>query len=135
MNRTLHSTAHLTNAVLGIQVSATKTGEVIDRDNYRDAVLHVLVANVTGTPTAQEVVVKLQHSDTTTTGDFVDVDVQGIKSDLTVTESGELHVNLDGFKRFIRVVANANFTGGTTPKADIVGTVALGNMVTNPVRG
>lgn len=134
MNRTLHSTANVKNAVLGVQVAATKTGEVIDRFNYRDLILHGLVANVTGAPTAQEVTFKLQHSDTDVSADFVDVDIQGIQSVLTVAEEGELHVNLDGFKQYVRVVVNANFTGGTSPKADIVGTAVLGNMVANPVR-
>lgn len=135
MNRTLHSSAHVVNAVLGVQVAATKTGEVVDRFNYRDAILHAVVANVTGAPTGKEVTLKLQHSDTDVAGDFVDADIQGVPSTLVVAESGELHVNLDGFKQYVRVVASANFTGGTAPKADIVGTLVLGNMVSNPVRG
>jgi hypothetical protein len=135
MNRVLHSTANVKNALLGVQVATTKTGDIIDRFNYRDAIIHGLVANVTGTPTAQEVEFKLQHSETDVAGDFVDVNIQGIQSAFTVTADGELHVNLDGFKQYIRVVATANFTGGTTPKADLVGTVVLGNIVSNPVRG
>jgi hypothetical protein len=135
MNRVLHSTANVKNGVLGIQVAASKTGDVIDRFNYRDAIVHVLAANVTGAPTAQEVTVKIQHSDTELAGDFVDAAVQGVPTALTVAQEGELHVNLDGLKQYIRIVANVAFTGGTTPKADIVGTVVLGNMVSNPVRG
>lgn len=134
MNRTLHSTANVKNAVFGSQVS-TKTGEAIDRFNYRDAILHAVVGNVTGTPTAQKVVLKVQHSDTATAGDFVDAEIQGIESVLTIEQEGELHLNLDGFKQFVRVVATATFTGGTTPKADVIGTIVLGNMVSNPVRG
>lgn len=135
MNRTLHSNAHVKNAVLGIQVESNQTGEVIDRFNYRDLILHGLVANVTGEPTSRKVTLKLQHSDTDVPDDFVDVNIEGIKSVLTIKEGeGELHVNLDGFKQYIRVVANVKFTGGTTPKADIVCTAVLGNMVANPVR-
>lgn len=134
MNRVLHSTANVKNAVLGVQTAATKTGDVIDRFNYRDAILHAVVANVTGAPTATSVALKIQHSDTDVPGDFVDANIQGIASVLTVTDQGELHVNLDGFKQYVRVVATATFTGGTTPKADIVGTLVLGNMVSNPIR-
>lgn len=134
MNRTLHSSAHVKNAVLGVQVAATKTGDIIDRSNYRDAILHAFVANVTGAPTAQEVTLTVQHSDTDQTADFVDADIQGINSVVTVVDEGELHLNLDGFKQFVRVVATASFTGGTAPKADIVGTLVLGNMISNPER-
>lgn len=135
MNRTLHSSAHVKNAVLGIQVATTKTGDIVDRFNYRDAILHVQVANVTGTPTAKEVTLKLQHSDTDVTGDFVDVDIQGIASTIvTAEDEAELHINLDGFKQYVRVVATTAYTGGTAPKADVIGTFVLGNMVTNPVR-
>ncbi len=135
MKRTLHSQAHVKNAVLGVQVASSKTGVIVDRFNYRDAILHLLVTNVTGTPTGQSIAVKVQHSDTDTAGDFVDADVQGIETTLTVTgDEGELHLNLDGFKQYIRVVVDASFTGGTTPKADVVGTFVLGNMVSNPTR-
>lgn len=134
MNRTLHSTAHVKNAVLGVQVASSKTGEVIDRFNYRDAILHVAVANVTGAPTATAINVKVQHSDTDVAGDFVDANVQGITTQLSTDSEGELHLNLDGFKQFVRVVVDAQFTGGTTPKADVVGTLVLGNMVSNPER-
>jgi uncharacterized protein with PIN domain len=134
MNRTLHSAAHVKNAVLGTQVAATKTGDAIDRFNYRDAILHALVANVTGAPTAQELTIKIQHSDTDVAGDFVDAAIQNIPSTLTVTGEGELHVNLDGFKQYVRVVASLNFTGGTSPKADVIVTAVLGNMYSNPER-
>lgn len=139
MNRTLHSNAHVKTGLLVVQSGATATtkGTEIDRFNYRDAIIHANVANATGTPTKTAVNFKLQHSDTTTDGDFVDVDIQGIESTFAVDKEGEaeLHVNLDGFKQYIRVVATAALTGGTTPKVDVIGTVVLGNMVSNPVRG
>lgn len=137
MNRTLHSTANVKNAVLGLGVASTKQGEVIDRSNYRDAIVHLLVDNVTGSPTSAEVTVKVQHADTEDSADFVDADIEGIQSTFTVEGEGEgeLHINLDGFKQYIRVVANTSFQGGTSPKADVVGTVVLGNKVANPVRG
>jgi len=135
MNRVLHSTANVKNAVLGVQVTAPQTGASVDRFNYRDAILHVLVANVTGAPTAKSVAVKVQHSETDVPGDFVDVVIQGQAGEIVVTDTeGELHLNLDGFKQYVRVIATPAFTGGTTPKADIVGTIVLGNKVSNPVR-
>lgn len=135
MNRVLHSTAHVKNAVLGIQVTSAKTGVAIDRFNYRDAILHVAVDNVTGAPTAKNIEVKVQHSDTDVAGDFVDADIQGIDTVLEVADAeGELHLNLDGFKQYVRVVVAASYTGGTAPKADVIGTLVLGNMVSNPVR-
>lgn len=135
MNRTLHSNAHVKNFLVGSQVATTKTGDVIDRFNYRDAIVHLLVTNVTGTPTAKEVTLKLQHSDTDVSADFVDVDIQGITSTIVTEENeAELHLNLDGFKQYVRVIATTSYTGGTAPKADIIGTIVLGNMVSNPVR-
>lgn len=135
MNRTLHSTAHVKNAVLGVQVASSKQGNIIDRTNYRDAILHVVVDNITGSPTATDITITLQHSDTDQSADFEDVNIQGIPSVLDVDGAGEaeLHLNLDGFKQYVRVVVSANFTGGTSPKADVVGTLVLGNMEYNPI--
>lgn len=134
MNRVLHSNATVVNGLLAVQVATTKTGEAIDRNNFRDAIVHGLVSGVTGAPTATEVTFKVQHSDTTTTGDFVDADIQGVASTFVIVEEGELHINLDGFKRYVRIVATAKFTGGSTPKADLVSTVVLGNPLAMPGR-
>lgn len=126
MNKTLVQHATVKNALFGVDVASTKTGEIIDRDAQRDAIIHA-VAVTTGSPTATSIELKLQHSDTEVTGDFVDAVIQGQETALTIDAEGELHVNLEGFKRYIRVVANASFTGGTTPKATIVATAVLGN--------
>lgn len=133
MKRVLHSNATVKNGLVAVQ-AATKTGEVIDRFNFRDAIVHGLVTNVTGTPTATEVTFKVQHSDTDVTGDFKDAVIQGHATSVVINSEGELHLNLDGFKQYIRIVATANFTGGTSPKADLVATVVLGNPVTMPGR-
>ena len=64
-----------------------------------------------------------------------DADIQNIRSSFTATEEqNELHLNLDGFKQYIRIVTDTKFNGGTAAGADIIGTVVLGNMVSNPVR-
>lgn len=134
MNRTLHSNATVKTAVLG-SGSGSKTGTIIDRMNYRDAIVHIAVANVTGNPDGTEVAVKVQHSETDKASDFVDADIQNIRSSFTATEEqNELHLNLDGFKQYIRIVTDTKFNGGTAAGADIIGTVVLGNMVSNPVR-
>lgn len=130
MRKTLVQQANVKSALVGIGVATSKTGTVIDRGGYRDGILHVVLGDVTGTPTATDVTVKLQHSDNGT--DFVDVDVQHV---VAVTESlkaageqTELHLNLEGFKQFVRVVATAKLTGGTTPKVDVIGTLVIGNI-------
>ena len=126
MNKTLVQHATVKNVLFGADVAATKTGEIIDRDAKRDAIIHA-VAVTSGAPTSTAIELKLQHSDTEVTGDFVDADIQGQATAFTIDAEGELHVNLEGFKRYIRVVATASFTGGTSPKATIVASAVLGN--------
>jgi hypothetical protein len=137
MKRTLVQHATVKNAVVGIDVASSKTGVIIDRDGFRDGILHVILDNVTGSPTAVDVTVKLQHSDTDQPADFADVDVQGVT---TVTQSltaageeTELHINLEGLKRYVRAVVSANLTGGTSPKVNVIGTLVLGNAENLPI--
>lgn len=137
MKRTLVQHATVKNAVVGIDVSTSKTGTIIDRDGFRDGILHVILADVTGSPTAVDVTVKLQHSDTDQPSDFTDVNVQGVASvtqSLTAAgEETELHINLEGLKRYVRAVVTANLTGGTSPKVNVIGTLVLGNAERLPI--
>lgn len=117
---------HLLNALsqaLGLVLAAaarrtsTLTGTEIDVLHYEGVALVVLNASA-GTGTNPTLDVKLQHSDTTTSGDFADVtgatftQVTGVAGTAGVQI---LRVNVSDLKRYLRVIGTI---AGTTPSFD-----------------
>jgi hypothetical protein len=106
--------------------SATNKGAAIDRLGFDSGVLHAMVGAAAGGPSAQSAIFKLQESDTTTDGDFADVTGASLAAMTADNASGYLDINLQGFKRYIRVVCTVALTSGSTPTLPVAATITLG---------
>lgn len=136
MRKTLLETVKpLKGLIKAAQAAGTVNGAVIDRDGFRDAVVHLGVGAASGAPTATKVTLKIQHGDAADGSDAVDAVIANVTTvSGEVGANGETYLNLDllGFKRYIRPVAVVAFTGGTSPAVDVAATVVLGNAEHNP---
>lgn len=97
--------------------SATVNGPAVDLDGF-DAALIVL--NTGAIVSAGDFGVKLQHSDTSTGGDFVDVPAADVQTNApaTLTANGSFKLGYIGSKRFIRIALTK--AGGTSIAAGAV---------------
>jgi len=115
-----------------ISGSAAVDGTILDRLNIGSAKLILERAVVTGAPSAAALAVIIQHgaaanlSDATT---FVTLETA-----LNVLLAGltEYLLNLEGAKRYIRVVVTPTYTGGTTPGNIACGEVLFGDYAEDP---
>jgi hypothetical protein len=106
--------------------SATNKGDAIDRLGFNSAVMAAAVGAAAGGPSARSAIFKVQQSDTTTDGDFVDVSGAALAAMTADNASGYLDLNIQGLKRYIRVVCTVALTGGTTPTIPVAATIILG---------
>lgn len=107
-------------------------GAALDRLGFASGKLIAQVGAPTGTPTSFTATVKLQESDTTTDGDFVDIDGASFVLDAD-GESNSLDFNLQPRKRYVRAVATPAFVDGTSPTVPLQATILLGGKYTSPV--
>lgn len=109
-------------------LAATTTGAALDLIGFNSAMLVVSTGAIVG---LGDFTVKLQESDTTTSGDFTDVaaaDLHGTFPAILAADS-VVKVGYRGFKRYVRAVITKN--GGTSIAA---GSVLLkGDAVARPV--
>lgn len=99
--------------------TAAATGAAKDIKDYTGNVKIVLSVLAGGTGSVD---VKIQHSDTTTAGDFVDLDPAVAFTQVTTGASRqEKLINVDACKRYIRVVGTIA-TGPQTLGVDLIGT-------------
>lgn len=117
--------------------AATITGTTIDRATpggtlYLSGVAHVQLGSASGTPDSFTVTSKLQHSDTTTSGDFVDV--TGATGTTLTADASQTQFDFDcvGLKRYIRLILVVTFVNGTSPKIEVASTIALGGADHEP---
>lgn len=108
------------------QAAGADNGPAIDRQGYQSATLFGARGATSSDPSAHSVTYKLQHSDTTENADFSDVTGEALAALTADNTSAKKAVNLTPLKRYIRIVATAAFTGGTTPAIPISSTVILG---------
>ncbi|MEF2074358.1 hypothetical protein [Consotaella aegiceratis] len=109
--------------------SASYTGDPVDLLGFDSVALVVNTGAVTG---GGDMTVKLQESDTTTSGDFTDVDadhLQGEGLDDPLEANSTTKVGYRGFKRFLRPVFTLN--SGTSVSTGAV--FILGNVHDRPV--
>ncbi len=118
---------HLLNALAQAVVSAlaaaarrtsTLTGTAFDALSYEAEALIVLNASAATAGTTPTLDVKLQHSDTTTAGDFVDTGYAFAQvTDVSGTAGVQtLKVNISDLKRYLRVIGT--IAGTNTPTFD-----------------
>ena len=108
--------------------SASFNGDPVDLKGFDSVALVVNTGAVSG---AGDMTVKLQESDTTTSGDFTDVPaarLQGAIASPLVTAT-TAKIGYRGFKRYLRAVLTLN--SGTS--VSVAATFILGNAADRPV--
>ena len=130
-----------TNAVTGLLPVITVgngavAGVAVDRLGYLSCGLLYTAGICPSVPTGFTVAMKIQHSDTTTSGDFVDfatIETFGTAADLSAASvTTYWDVNLRGAKRYIRAVQTLTFTGGSSPSQLAAIAVVLGDKSVDP---
>jgi len=108
--------------------AASVTGEIVDTRGFDSAMVLVQTGAIVG---AGDFTPTLQHSDTTTGGDFADVEAADLLGEFPVilTANGVTRVGYAGPKRYLRVVLTMN--GGTSIAASA--SVVLGHPHQRPV--
>lgn len=117
MRKDLHSNFGVALALAPAVQAAAINGNAVDLSGFSAAMVVINTGAIAG---AGDFGVKLQHSDTATGGDFVDVpaaDVQG-SVPATLTADGSFKLGYIGKKRFIRVAVSK--AGGTSIAAGAV---------------
>ena len=132
----VHDIGSFIKPVEGILPQATDgaadvNGAAYDRLGFNSGVIAASVGASTGAPTAVSVVFKLQESDDGSTGwtDVADASVT-IDAENTI---GDVNLKLAGTKQYVRVVATAALTGGTSPTLQIGASLVLGGAEEKPV--
>lgn len=111
--RDLYSNIKAAHALVPAVRYATVTGTTIDLKGSNRAAVVVSTGDREGTGGFS---LKLQESDTTTSGDFADVAAALVDSDAPATLAGSSVYRLGyrGHKRYIRLVATASAPAGIT---------------------
>jgi hypothetical protein len=102
----LHPVASETGTFTG---ATTNIADLKDFDGDIQVILDAGAAAASGTMTG-----KIQHSDTTTSGDFSDVTSGGFTAVAQAASKQTLTLNRDGLKRYIRFVGTIASSGTTT---------------------
>jgi hypothetical protein len=115
-------------AVAPAVLSATNTSAAIDLLGFDSG---AVVINPGAIVSAGDFTAKLQESDTTTSGDFADVDAEDLVGEFPASLSADSVVKIGyiGTKRYLRTVITKN--GGTSIAAGAV--VIKGHVLTRPV--
>lgn len=102
-----------------------QTGVVIDRKGFYGAVFTTVVGLATGSPSAQTVDTKIQECDTSG-GSYTDISGATMTQITADSLGGEINLDLNSIKRYIKVVTTVALTGGSTPKLPVGVTYVLG---------
>lgn len=115
-------------AVAPAVLSTTDTSDPIDLQGFESA---AVVINTGAIVSAGDFTAKLQESDTTTSGDFADVDASDLVGEFpaSLEAASVVKVGYIGHKRYIRTVLTKN--GGTSIAAGV--TIVKGNAHERPV--
>lgn len=117
MRKDIYSNTGLALALAPAVQAAAVNGSAVDLKDFASALVVVNTGAIVG---AGDFGVKLQHSDTSTSGDFVDVPADDVKSNAPATLAADSSYKLGyiGSKRFVRV--SLTKTGGTSIAAGAV---------------
>lgn len=115
-------------ALVPAVLSATATGPALDLIAFGSA---AVVINTGAIASAGDFTAKLQESDTTTSGDFTDVDADHLEGAFpaSLEANAVVKIGYRGFKRYIRLVVTKN--GGTSIAAGAV--LIKGHAAERPV--
>ena len=109
--RSLEPNIGAVQAIAPAVLSATTTGSALDLKGFESA---ALVVNTGAIVSAGDFSIKLQESDTTTPGDFADIDAAHItgSTPATLEANSVYRLGYIGHKRYLRAVATK--AGGTS---------------------
>jgi hypothetical protein len=126
--RDLASNIGIAQTLAPVDYAATTKGVAVDLIDFESAAVVVNTGAITG---SGQYAVSIQESDTTTDGDFVNVDAADLVGSLpaALEASAAYKVGYVGHKRYIRAVITK--TSGTSVVADAV--VVLANAHKRPV--
>lgn len=110
--------------------SAAVNGVGINRLGFRYAWCAIAVGATTGSPTSFTVDAKVQESDDDST--YTDVTGATMTQITAANQVGEIGLNLEGRKKFIRLVITPAFTGGTSPTVECCGVICLTDPTESP---
>ncbi|ASP85472.1 hypothetical protein CDO26_13245 [Sinorhizobium meliloti] len=115
-------------AIVPAVLAASANGAAIDLKGVGSV---AIVLNTGAIEAAGDFTAKLQESDTTTSGDFADVDASHVMGELpaSLAANSVVKVGYRGFKRYVRVVLTKN--GGTSIAAGAV--AVMGYVQDRPV--
>lgn len=116
-SRDISNNIGVVSAVVPQVLAATDTGAAIDLAGFESAAIVVSTGAIAG---AGDFTAKLQHSDTTTPGDFVDVPAALLAGTFpaSLAQNSVVKVGYAGPKRYLRSVVTKN--GGTSIAAGAV---------------
>jgi hypothetical protein len=106
-------------------------GNIIDRKGFLSAVFNCLIGDVTGTPTSQSAVFKIEEGDASDLSDASDVTGATVTI-TTVDTAGEINMDLRSRKRYIRLTQTTTFVGGTSPEIRNAGSCVLADPDVKP---
>jgi hypothetical protein len=126
--RELYSDSAFVQSLAPIVVSATDTGAAIDLAGYESALVIVSTGAIVG---SGDFTVKMQESDTTTSGDFTDTAAASRVGSFpaSLAAASVVRVGYNGTKRYIRLVTTKN--SGTSIAVGI--NVLRSHPLTGPV--
>ncbi len=109
-------------------------GGIIDRLNYREAILGLCFAAATGTPDSGTCLIVVEHGDASNLSDTAVIFTLATALDIvTAATYAEYHINLGPtVKRYIRVAITPTYVAGTSPGNLTAGTFMLGGSIADP---
>lgn len=113
------------------------TGATIDRSNFTSMLVEVKTGASAGTPDSFAVDAKLQ--DSADGSSWADVAASASNPAVAITQitavntSRFLEIDLSGLRRYVRMVAQVAFSGGSTPTVGLSASAALKPVVGPPV--
>lgn len=107
-------------------------GSIIDRRGYRSGKLVFERAVVTGAPSAAAQSLIVQHGDAANLSDVATFCTLETALDILLAGQKDYLLNLSGAKRYVRVVHDATYTGGTPPGNVVAAQLVLGDRDVNP---
>jgi len=114
--------------------SSAINGGIIDRLNYREAILALCWAAVTGAPSAGTFAIIVQHGDASNLSDAATLFTLETELDVkTAAGYKDYNMLLQGAKRYIRVVITPTYTAGTSPANLTAANFTLGGSNNEPV--
>jgi hypothetical protein len=108
-------------------------GSIIDRRGYRSGKLVFERAVVTGAPSAAALSLIIQHGNESNLSDAATYATLETALDILLAGQKDYLLNLAGAKRYVRVVMDTTYTGGTTPANVVAAQLVLGDRDVNPV--